>query len=96
MAQVKTAVSLDKSLYEQIDILAHKMKVSRSRLFAMALEDFLTRHENEQLLQEINRAYQDEPDKAQQTRAKACDVCTVRLWKVSGDKSGRHLLDRHR
>ncbi len=67
MAQVKTAVSLDKSLYEQIDTLAHKMNVSRSRLFAMALEDFLTRHENEQLLQEINRAYQDEPDKDQQT-----------------------------
>ena len=26
MAQIKTAVSLDKSLYEQIDTLAHKMK----------------------------------------------------------------------
>jgi metal-responsive CopG/Arc/MetJ family transcriptional regulator len=67
MAQIKTAISLDKSLHEQIDILAHKMKVSRSRLFAMALEDFLRHHENEQLLQEINRAYQDEPDQAQQT-----------------------------
>jgi metal-responsive CopG/Arc/MetJ family transcriptional regulator len=68
MARVKTAVSLDKSLYEQIDTLAHKMKVSRSRLFAMALENFLRHHENEQLLQEINRAYRDEPDQAQQTR----------------------------
>ncbi len=68
MTQVKTAVSLDKSLYEQIDTLAHKMNVSRSRLFAIALEDFLRRHENEQLLQEINRAYQDEPDQDQLTR----------------------------
>jgi len=67
MAQVKTAVSLDKPLFEQIDTLAHKMNVSRSRLFAMALEDFLRRHENEQLLQEINRAYPDEPDPAGQT-----------------------------
>jgi predicted transcriptional regulator len=67
MAQVKTAVSLDKSLYEQINTLAHKMKVSRSRLLAMALEDFLRHRENEQLLQEINRAYQDEPDPARQT-----------------------------
>jgi metal-responsive CopG/Arc/MetJ family transcriptional regulator len=67
MAQIKTAVSLDKSLYEQIDTLAHKMKVSRSRLFAMALEDFLRHRENEQLLQEINRAYQDAPDHARQT-----------------------------
>lgn len=67
MAQIKTAVSLDKSLYEQIDILARKMKVSRSRLFAMALDDFLKRHENEQLLEDINRAYRDKPDQAQQT-----------------------------
>ena len=66
MAQIKTAVSLDKSLYEQVDTLAHKMKVSRSRLFAMALQDFLRRHENEQLLQQINRAYLDESDPARQ------------------------------
>jgi len=64
MAQIKTAVSLDRSLFEQVDTLAHKMKVSRSRLLAMALEDFLRRHENEQLFQEINRACQDEPDQA--------------------------------
>jgi metal-responsive CopG/Arc/MetJ family transcriptional regulator len=68
MAQIKTAVSLDKSLYEQIDTLAHKMKVSRSRLFAMALEDFLRHHENEQLLQDINKAYRDEPDQVRQTQ----------------------------
>ena len=67
MAQIKTAVSLDKTLYERVDTLANKMKVSRSRLFTMALQDFLRRHDNEQLLQEINNAYQDEPDAASQT-----------------------------
>ena len=66
MAQVKTAVSLDKSLYEQIDALARKIKAPRSRLFAMALEDFLRRHENEQLLRAINRACRDEPDQGRQ------------------------------
>ncbi|MFZ2445464.1 MAG: hypothetical protein WAW37_03830 [Syntrophobacteraceae bacterium] len=68
MPHIKTAVSLDKSLCEQVDNLAHKMKVSRSRLFAMALEDFLRHRENEQLLQEINRTYQDEPAQPRQTR----------------------------
>jgi len=67
MAQIKTAVSLDRSLFEQVETLGRKMKVSRSRLFAMALEDFLRRHENEQLLQEINKAYQDEPAQSRQT-----------------------------
>jgi len=68
MARVKTAVSLDKSLYEQIEVLAHKMEVSRSRIFAMALEDFLRRHENEELLEQINRACQDEMDPAGDAR----------------------------
>ncbi len=67
MAQVKTAVSLDRALFEQVDVLANKMKVSRSRLFTMALQDFLRRHDNEQLLQEINKAYQDEDDPGRQT-----------------------------
>jgi hypothetical protein len=68
MAQVKTAISLEKSLYEQAEILAHKMKVSRSRLFALAVEDFLRRHENELLFQQINKAYQDEPDQAREAQ----------------------------
>ncbi len=67
MAQIKTAVSLDKTLYEQVDILANELKVSRSRLFTMALQDFLRRHDNEKLLQEINNAYEDEADPARQT-----------------------------
>lgn len=68
MAQVKTAISLDPSLFEQVEILARKMKISRSRLFAMALEDFLRHCESEQVLQEINAAYQDGPDTAEPVR----------------------------
>jgi metal-responsive CopG/Arc/MetJ family transcriptional regulator len=68
MAQIKTAISLDRSLFEQVEILARKMKVSRSRLFAMALADFLQHRESEQLLQEINAAYHNGPDEAEQIR----------------------------
>ena len=68
MANIKTAISLQESLFEQVDSLAHKMKVSRSRLFVMALEDYLRRYENRQLLKTINRAYQDAPDSAEQKR----------------------------
>ena len=68
MGRIKTAISLDRSLFEQVEILARKMNVSRSRLFAIALEDFLWHCESEQLLQEINAAYQDGPDAAEQIR----------------------------
>ncbi len=66
MANVKTAVSLQEELLEQVDALANEMKVSRSRVFMLALKDYLLRHENQQLLEKINRAYQDAPDADEQ------------------------------
>jgi metal-responsive CopG/Arc/MetJ family transcriptional regulator len=67
MQTTKTAVSIQKSLFEQADALARRMRVSRSRLFALALEDYIHRQENRQLLAQINSAYADEPDAAEQT-----------------------------
>ncbi len=67
MPNVKTAISIQKSLFEQAEQVARKMKVSRSRLFALALEDYLRREQNRELLAEINAAYADEPDSAEQT-----------------------------
>lgn len=71
MANIKTAISLQKSLFEQVEALARDMKVSRSRLFALALEDYIRRHQNQQLLEKINQAYQDVPDPTEQKRVRA-------------------------
>jgi metal-responsive CopG/Arc/MetJ family transcriptional regulator len=68
MATVKTAISLQKSLFEQADALADKLNVSRSHLFVMAVEDYIERHQNRTLLEEINRAYTEEPDQAEAAR----------------------------
>jgi metal-responsive CopG/Arc/MetJ family transcriptional regulator len=62
MQNVKTAISLQKSLFEQADNLARRMNVSRSRLFVLALEDFIHRQQNHDLLTRINAAYAEEPD----------------------------------
>ncbi len=51
MANIKTAISLPEPLFEQAEALAHEMNVSRSRLFSLALEDFIRRHENKQLIE---------------------------------------------
>lgn len=66
MANVKTAISLQKSLFEQAETLATEMKISRSRLFALALEDFLSRAQNKKLLAQINAAHEDIPEPAEQ------------------------------
>ncbi|MGB3513263.1 MAG: hypothetical protein WBA93_29430 [Microcoleaceae cyanobacterium] len=59
MATVKTAISLQESLFEQAEVLAAEMKISRSRLIAIALEEFIGRHQNRLLLEKINAAYED-------------------------------------
>lgn len=62
MRNVKTAISIPKPLFDQAEKIARKIKVSRSRLFALALEHYLEREQNRDLLTQINAAYADEPD----------------------------------
>jgi len=62
MKNVKTAISIDKPLFEQVSDLAHEFNTSRSRIFALAAEEFIQRHKNQKLLEAINAAYDDIPD----------------------------------
>jgi metal-responsive CopG/Arc/MetJ family transcriptional regulator len=65
MESIKTAISIDKSLFKQANALAHKLKVSRSRLFVIALEDFIRQQESREILDKVNAVYADEPDGAE-------------------------------
>ncbi|MEZ4770147.1 MAG: hypothetical protein R2844_17185 [Caldilineales bacterium] len=56
MTNIKTAISLQESLFEQVDRLAQEMEVSRSRLFVLAMEDFIRHHRDQQLFEAINQA----------------------------------------
>ena len=67
MTNVKTAVSLQKSLFEQAEALADELHISRSRLFSLALEDFIQRSHNQQLLEKLNTAYEDGTDSKERT-----------------------------
>ena len=62
METIKTAISIQKSLFEKAEDLAKKMKVPRSRVYALALQDYLHRRENKNLLAQINAAHADEPE----------------------------------
>ena len=65
---IKTAISIQKSLFEEAENLAQELNVSRSELFSLAIETFVRSHQNQKLLQEINQAYSDEPDPAENVR----------------------------
>lgn len=71
MATIKTAISLQYSLFEQVEDLAKQLNVSRSQLVALALEEFVQRQHNRQLLDAINQAYDDMPDKDDVARTPA-------------------------
>jgi antitoxin MazE6 len=61
MPNVKTAISIEKPIFEKMDILAKNLKISRSRLFSMAAQEFIERHRNLELLKSLNQAYEDAP-----------------------------------
>lgn len=62
MSTIKTAVSIDRSLFEETEALARQMKTSRSRVVALALAEFLRRQRNRELLARINAALEDVAD----------------------------------
>ncbi len=68
MPNVKTAISLQQSLFDRVRQLAQDLQVPRSRVFVLALEEFIRRHENRSLTTRINAAYQDLPEAGERKR----------------------------
>jgi metal-responsive CopG/Arc/MetJ family transcriptional regulator len=58
----KTAISIERPLFEEMDALAKEMEVSRSYLFKLAAREFIERNKNRKLLESINAAFKDVPD----------------------------------
>src|SRR5260370_42429282 len=56
-SNMKTAMSIDDGLLQEADETARLMGLSRSRLFALAVGDFLQRQRQEQMLLRLNEVY---------------------------------------
>jgi hypothetical protein len=54
------AISIDDALLQEADQTPRLMGLRRSRLFALALADFLQRHRQEQMLLRLNEVYAKE------------------------------------
>jgi metal-responsive CopG/Arc/MetJ family transcriptional regulator len=65
---IKTAISIQKTLFDQAENLAQQLNISRSHLFGIAIENFIKSYQSQTLLDEINKAYDDQPDKNEQDR----------------------------
>jgi len=59
---IKTAISMQEELFKEVNKLAGELHVSRSRLFVMAVQDFIEKKKSHNLLSQINNAFNDHPD----------------------------------
>jgi len=62
MANIKTAISIEKPIFEEMNVLAKDLNISRSRVFALAAQEFIQHYKNIKLLKSLNEAYDDLPE----------------------------------
>ncbi|HME08200.1 MAG TPA: hypothetical protein VKG25_14185 [Bryobacteraceae bacterium] len=67
---MKTAISPDDTLLQEADETSRRLGLSRSRLFAMAVGDFLERQRHEQMLLRLNEVYANEVETAEKSLLK--------------------------
>lgn len=56
---MKTAVSIPDEVFKEVERLAKRMKISRSRLYSLALREYLARHIQDQVTEAMNKALAD-------------------------------------
>ena len=54
---MKTAISLPDDLFERAEVAAKKLRVSRSRLYARALEKLLKEMDDKEITRRLNKVY---------------------------------------
>ncbi|MBF6592857.1 MAG: hypothetical protein IVW51_00240 [Thermaceae bacterium] len=70
---MKTAISLPDKTFEEGEKLAQQLRISRSELYAKALEEYIRKHGLEAEVEAFNRALDgldEEPDPALQAAAR--------------------------
>ena len=74
---MKTAISIPDELFEAADALAEKLDVSRSRLIALALAEYVARHKADRVTERLDAVYGVE-DSAADPGVKATTRRTLR------------------
>lgn len=57
---MKTAISVQDNLFKRAEKFARKRKISRSRLFSEAVEEYLDRREPDDITANLNEVYSTE------------------------------------
>ena len=60
---MKTAISLPDGLFRQADKIAEELSIPRSRLVALALEEFIRRHRQRDVTERLDAVYRNLPER---------------------------------
>ena len=64
---VKTAISLNDSLFAKVEALTRELDISRSRLFALAVQEYIERHETRRMMAALNEVSDELIDEEDRT-----------------------------
>jgi metal-responsive CopG/Arc/MetJ family transcriptional regulator len=81
MTTIKTAVSIEESLFHRAEEMAREMQVSRSRLFALALENYVAQYHSRKITEILNEVYADGPTAEEEETLEAMRRYQAKLWK---------------
>lgn len=62
MTTIKTAVSIEESLFRRLEKEAEALEISRSGLISLAVESYLSKLEAERITAKLNEVYANGPD----------------------------------
>lgn len=57
---MKTAISVPDAIFADADALAERLGVSRSELYARAMEEYVAKHRGQDVTARLNQVYADE------------------------------------
>ncbi|MFH1288716.1 MAG: hypothetical protein ABII25_08495 [bacterium] len=60
---MKTVISIPNNLFRNAEMAARKLKMSRSRMFSEAIEEYLENHTQSQIMEKLNLVYTTEKSK---------------------------------
>ena len=60
---MKTAVSVPDDLFRRAEVAARRLRVSRSKLYATAISEFLNRQQGDAVTERLNEVYSHRPAK---------------------------------
>ena len=80
---MKTAISLPDNLFRQADEMASKLSIPRSRLVALALEEFIRKHRQQDVTERLDAVYGGLPER----RIPSTDAGLESLRELTADDS---------